>query len=230
MRPEFKYNKGVYLVMLNKYQAELCGLFAGDGWINSKRNTVFICGSINEKEYYDNRVKLLFEKGINFTPKIREFPYWSVYGAVAYSKTVKSFFINCGFNEGKKVCIVEVPKEVLNSKSLWQYFMRGIFDSDGSIYFEKNYAPGVIHGQRRRARMDIVSVSKNLILDLLKMCNGLNYSPRLRVRKPGKKGKNISYGLRFNKKGDIIRWMKEISPKNNVHINRFKKWQKFGYY
>jgi len=216
--------------MLNKYQAELCGLFAGDGWINSKRDTVFICGSPREKEFYDNRVKKLFQKGLNFIPKLQEFPYWGVYGAVAYSKEIKKFFEAQGFNEGKKVLTVKVPNEVLNSKPLWPHFLRGIFDSDGSIYFEKNYSPGTVHNQRRRARIEIISSSENLILQLKKICYELGYSPTIRVQQPSGKGRNVSYKLRFNRKDDVLRWFKEIKPQNNVHISRFKKWVKFGYY
>lgn len=216
--------------MLNKYQAELCGLFAGDGWINSKRNTIFICGSIKEKEFYDKHVRGLFERGLNFTPRLQHFPYWSVYGVAVYSKAITDFFKAQGFNEGKKVLTVKIPSEILNSKNLWPFFLRGIFDSDGSIYFEKNYAPGVKHKQRRRARMEIGSASKEMILALQKICNELGYSPKLRMQQPVNKVKHIQYKLRFNRKDDILRWFREISPKNNVHISRFKKWQKFGYY
>jgi intein/homing endonuclease len=216
--------------MLNEYQAELCGLFAGDGWINSRRNTVFICGSVKEKEFYDKHVRELFEKGLNFTPKLRHFPYWSVYGVAVYSKSVTDFFKAQGFNEGKKVLTVKIPNEILSSKNLWPFFLRGIFDSDGSIYFEKNYAPGVIHKQRRRARMEIGSASKDLIGDLYKICVEIGYQPTVRIQKPSGKGRHNSYKLRFNRKDDVLRWFKEISPKNNVHISRFKKWQKFGYY
>jgi len=147
-----------------------------------------------------------------------------------FRKKIKLFFESQGFNEGVKVLTVKVPPEILNSKDLWPYFLRGIFDSDGCIYFERNYSPGVVHKQRRRARMEITSVSEVLIDNLQEMCLELGYSPKMRSQHPSGKGKNISYRLRFNRKNDIIRWFKEISPRNNVHINRFKKWQELGHY
>ena len=60
------------------YFSELLGAFAGDGWMSQNNNSIalFITGNPkDEKEYYNKRIKFLFQKVFAIELKPRDFKY-----------------------------------------------------------------------------------------------------------------------------------------------------------
>jgi hypothetical protein len=97
---------------MDKYFAELLGAFAGDGWMSRGNSgiSLFITGHpIDEKEYYDKRIKFLFKKvfGVEVSP--RHFPYWGTYGICVGKREIIGEFINAGMAVGRKASSVAVP-------------------------------------------------------------------------------------------------------------------------
>ena len=98
--------------------AEIFGIHAGDGYMRLRGNKgeIDISGHLEEKEYYDNRVVLLFNKCFGINVKARYFSR-GTYGIIFYSKDIARLFNVFGFPFGKKSLSVSVPKEILQSEN-----------------------------------------------------------------------------------------------------------------
>ena len=95
----------------------------------------------DDRYYFENRVVKLIEKIIRRKPKIKEDRKFN--GIHIYFQSKKLFYYlvkNFNFPVGKKELLI-IPKELINSDhNSIKAFIRGLFDTDGSLYFEKNYS------------------------------------------------------------------------------------------
>ena len=127
--------------------AELLGIHIGDGCISeTKRYSEYYLGGdlIEEKEYHDNWVGPLFNKKIMnplFGKDVtyKEHPKVGIYGFHIFNKDLVNFFKNLGIKAGSKINC-GIPKSITKDKVLLKRFLRGLFDTDGSLYFNKNYS------------------------------------------------------------------------------------------
>jgi intein/homing endonuclease len=211
---------------MRKCIAELCGAIIGDGWIQSNQRNLFISGHPTEDlDYYNCRVVQLLEEilGRNVDPK--KFKGWGTYGVGIYRFEEINRFVNLGIPIGKKGTDVEVPQKISDSnKEAKKAFLRGLFDTDGTIYFMKQ------NGKYSRPRLRIASISKRLIEEVKKMSEdlGIEYS-NPSPNKEGKGKPNKVYIFEINKKASIEKWFLDIKPENPKHFTKFKLWKKLGY-
>ncbi|MEK6812969.1 MAG: hypothetical protein AABX86_02525 [Nanoarchaeota archaeon] len=124
--------------------AEVCGIHAGDGYLRGgikNRWELDISGHVEEKEYYDLHIKNLFEKVFRINIHCRFFPGRNTYGFVIRDKDIIKFMHDLGFPYGAKSTIVKVPDKIMNSNDsvLLSRFLRGLFDTDGSVHFRRSY-------------------------------------------------------------------------------------------
>ncbi len=218
--------------------AELLGAFAGDGWI-SKGNTgisLFISGNPKDEQEYYNRIKELFASvfGINVNP--RAFPYWGTFGILVCNRSVIQDFIDAGMPVGNKSAIVKVPEKIINNKRLHIHFVRGFFDTDGCIYFQKSYNKNASKWQkscRHKPAVQLCSVSKELMYSLHGLLRSSDFNfvfTKPRSPDPEKNRKNIAYKIKLEGKENVKKFFNEIQPKNQKHINKFNKWLEQGFY
>ena len=115
--------------------AELCGAITGDGWIQSNEKSFFLAGNPTEdKEYYDLHMIPLINKVLSLEIKTKNFPYWKVYGTSIHKKEIIKRLLKFGLVGGKKVDVAKIPKWIMKSnKKIKKAFIRGLFDTDGSI-------------------------------------------------------------------------------------------------
>lgn len=133
---------------LNEEICEFIGAFIGDGYMGNygKRKNQFVIGFAGDqkldKDYFKNfMVPLLLR---NF-PKINSHIYYrkdeNTIVLRIYSKKLFKIMESFGFLGGLKTSTMRIP-EIINRSN--NYFikatLRGIFDTDGSIYFDKRSA------------------------------------------------------------------------------------------
>lgn len=216
--------------------AEICGIHAGDGYMRCRNGNNFeldISGNIDEKEYYDNHVVPLFERTFGIKIKTQFFQPRNTYGFCISEKEVCETLHSFGFPYGKKTLTVEVPKQILESKNLEiiYRFIRGVFDTDGTISFRKRGGSGYseIHKKRHTysyLKLSICSKSLRDGIGLLLMQTGFQFA----FSQKKEKGKwNISYSLTLEGDQNLILWMQNIRFKNPVKENRFLIWKKYGF-
>ncbi|MDO8623046.1 MAG: LAGLIDADG family homing endonuclease [archaeon] len=215
--------------------AEICGIHAGDGYLRLReknKGEVDISGNIEEKEYYDNHVVLLFNNTFNLSIKGRYFSRGS-YGFVCYKKEVRETLMNLGFPSGKKSLFVNVPNLILNSedKTLMCRFLRGLFDTDGNLSFRKSYN----HSDKFKNKnnyyptIKLTTISGQLAEGTIKMLNQLNIIFYYYNRESKKPNENKKHVIVISGLDGLNKWMDLIGIKNPVKSSRYLVWKKQGF-
>ena len=133
---------------------------------------------------------------------------------------------------GEKSHKVKVPTKILNNKKLYISFLRGLFDTDGCIHFEKSYNKNASKWQKEKhhiPKVAITTVSKELSNQTAQMFQTIGLKFSVRTIKPYK---NNSEAYRIESKGKkrVKTFFSKIKPKNSRHIKKFEKWLSQGFY
>jgi hypothetical protein len=207
---------------LNSEMVELLGIILGDGHLHTKQNSITIVGSLGDYNYYVNNVIPLFKKLFLSEPKLRRRNDRNSYYLTLTNKNVMNYLTQkMGLKRGKKLnpC---VPKFIFNSKKFACCFLKGLFDTDGSIKFSKQ-ARNLPYYPRIRISARESEMAKEIGI-LLKIC-GFNYGLSIDNRF----GNNLhTYEISGMKNAD--RWFKLIKPNNSVHKTKYSVWKSQGYY
>lgn len=128
-------------IALNSEICEFIGAFIGEGYLGKYRNgyTVGISGNQElDEDYLKNYLLPLIKKNFPFTkPKLYYRTDENTLMLKMYSKQLYYFFRNLGFTDGKKAHRVSIPQVILDNKVFMRATVRGIFDTDGCVFFDK---------------------------------------------------------------------------------------------
>jgi len=214
---------------LNENLCELFGIFLGDGCLSetARYSEIVIAGDITEeREFYNKHIIPLFNKElaiplINKEIKGRAYPKVGVYGIYSFNKKlVQEFKKTFNLTSGPKTNIV-IPQNILSNKKFLIKVLKGLFETDGSIYFEKNYS--CKDNSHKHAKIKLCMTSRNLIDQIYNSLIHLDFKP-IRVKPyKGKKDKNYLYGIKLYRKKDILRWIEEIGFDNPKHKTKIIK-------
>lgn len=215
--------------------AEVCGIHAGDGYLRgpTKRAELDISGSVEEKEYYDNHVVPLFEKAFRLKINAKYFPSRNTYGFVISDRTVIAKMHAFGFPYGKKTLEVKVPEQIIRSRNLDVIygFLRGLFDTDGTLSFRKRGGSGYNEVLKKRHTYPIIKLavcSKNLRDGVGQMLMHTGFQFAFAHHK-GRGQNSDSFSLALEGDQNAFLWMHNIGFKNLVKANRFLIWKKYGF-
>ena len=214
--------------------AELLGIHVGDGCIskNERYSEYYLGGDLTEeREYHDSWVGPLFNKKImlpllNRKIVYKEHPKVGVYGFYLFNHTVVQFFEKLGIKAGSKLHVT-IPQVILDQPPLHKRFLRGLFDTDGTLYFDKNRSAKQPVNKVPMIRLG--SVSKLLIQQVHEMLQGLGIHSRIMKPWKGKRNKNALHAVTISRKKDIHYFIENIEFKNTKHVTRWKVYKKLGY-
>ncbi len=214
--------------------AEIIGIHIGDGCIskNKRYSEYYLGGDLKEeKEYHNNWVAPLFNRKImlplyNKKVNYKEHPKVGIYGFHIFNDKIVKFFEKLGIKVGSKINI-EIPKQILKNKNLHKRFLRGLFDTDGNIYFDKNRSAK--NPKNDRPNIKLGTVSKRLSEQVFNMLIKLSLHPRMKKPYKGKKDKNYVYTILIYRIRDIGYFVKNIGFKNPKHYSKWKVYKKYGY-
>lgn len=215
--------------------AEICGIHAGDGYFRVReygKGEVDISGHMEEKEYYDSHVIPLFNKVFGLDIKGRAFSRGS-YGFVSYRNEIRDALISLGFPKGKKSKNVRVPQKILESRNFKIYgaFLRGLFDTDGNLYFRKSYVGTNKFNKNYNhyPAIHLVTISHFLAEDIIKILHELDILFYYHMQDSKKKNESRAYIITINGIEGLNRWMETVGIKNPVKLTRYFVWKKFGF-
>jgi len=124
--------------------AEETGLHIGDGSMNFYKSGNNLKGFyslrghiIDDRKHYEGRIKELYRNVYNLKIPIREMPVTGVFGFQVWSDYLvlfKNKILNLPL--GKKLN-VKIPSQFLKKKEFSIAVVRGIYDTDGTLYLEK---------------------------------------------------------------------------------------------
>ena len=129
---------------MNVNRAELYGAFCGDGCLTiakrkggSERKIALLTGHLeDESAYYRQVILPTLRKEFGTSGHFKERKDYNAFDVVL-GKEVFTFLKNLEFPIGKKKGKLRVPEEIKEDKLLLRAFLRGLFDTDGSLFFDK---------------------------------------------------------------------------------------------
>jgi intein/homing endonuclease len=215
--------------------AEIMGIHAGDGYLRylGTRKEIDISGSTEERSYYDDYLIPLVNTTFQIDIKGKYFPSRNTYGFVIRDRNVINIFKEIGFPSGNKSKTVKCPKSILTNSdpNIWAAFLRGYFDTDGSITFDKKiYCKDKFKKTRHYyPRIMFSSVSKNLTNDVIILLKKLGFDPKVYMSQPKKATESLKYKLQLVGVNNIEKWVNKIGSKNPSKISRYLIWKKYGF-
>jgi len=224
------------VTQMNEELAEICGIHAGDGYLRNDghRRELDLSGSVEESEYFDEHVSVLFEKVFGIKTELKIFSSRNTYGFVIRKKEIIESFHDLGFPYGNKSTSVRIPSSILDSdnKVLIARFLRGLFDTDGNLSFRKYYGPGYKLFKTTNHVYPVVSittVSKNLCEDIGVVLKKLGIVYNYYSYKPKKIHENEAHKITVNGISQLQNWMNQIGMKNFSKLSRYLIWKKHGF-
>lgn len=197
---------------LNPDIAELCGIIMGDGnlWTNNRKYEITITGNPEDDKLYLNDLYSYVDRNIKAKP------YYRIRGRglrlTIYSKKFFEFVtLNIGIPSGKLKRNSGIPPLICENPYLLRRFVRGVFDTDGSIFTSKK--PGVSNYPTLE-----ISNSNVVLLDMIhEFLKREGFSSHF--RKTSKRGYKISlYGRKM-----LEKWNLSIGSSNPYKLNRINR-------
>ncbi len=198
---------------LNEKLAEFIGAILGDGNINyykkGKKIGVYhirIAGDLEkDKDYHINYLKNLCENIFNL--KAKEILRPNERFLDIYSKELVEFFIDMGLNAGDKIKNqITIPYWVWENESFLKACVRGLIDTDGSVFRMSNKDPKLI-------RLSFTNYNMKLLIDTRNAFIKLGFFPSKII---------VNKQFFISRKSDISKYLKEINFSNLKHIERLK--------
>jgi len=208
--------------------AEFLGILTGDGCVNKyvrisdkKRIDYYISitgNSITDKEYYDRFLIPLIKKLFDISPKYYKKKGQNTIELMLRYRELFNFLIDTGFNVGPKDKIDILPP-IEKNNDLAKAFLRGLFDTDGSISWKKEKYPVI--SIKQKSRKLIESACK-----ILKK-NDFNFYVEFDVKTKDERGfESTGSRVYISGKRNLERWTKVIGSNHPI---KNKKMGRLGF-
>lgn len=205
---------------LNPEICEFIGAFIGDGYLGNYglNKNQYVLGLAGDKkldeDYFNSYLKPLIKRNFPFTkPKIY---YRRDENTIMFrinSKELFRFFINLGFNTGKKSRNVIIPEKIIKNKNFMNSTVRGIFDTDGCIFLDKRKSY-----KKYYPRITLQLSSLNLINQLE---NHLSKDFKVYINKSNRDGYRNYIEIYGHKQ--LETFLKQIGFSNKRHLDKVKQ-------
>jgi len=197
--------------------AEFIGLLTGDGYLNyyssQEKYLLEIAGDSRlDKDYLMNYVKRMIKNLFNikasfFTRKDQNSMYLRL-----ISKGLIIYLIKIGFKKGRKNQI-NVPHWIISNREYMIYFIKGLADTDFSLYYRKRYP---IVSFTSKSECLVKSVFNFLKKEEFMI---KNYYKEERIDKRGYSN-TIAYNIKLNGKKNLALWSRLINFRNKRHLKK----------
>ncbi len=207
--------KGVILpTRLTPLLAEEMGMHLGDGFLSARRKEYRLKGhKIDEAEYYLTYVKNLYKTLYNVDVNIKK--YFDTIGFELSSLAIWKFKVNIlGIQPGRKDKI-RVPEVVkVEDKNILASFLRGFFDTDGSVAFLvkygiKSYYPCISAAQK----------SPGFIEDIAELLRMFGFFPRVHHYRDSSR-------IVINGFSQLRHFERQIGWSSTKHLKKVARWKK----
>ncbi|MDD5253573.1 MAG: LAGLIDADG family homing endonuclease [Candidatus Nanoarchaeia archaeon] len=224
-----KIDKEKGLILPEKMTLELAeeiGLHIGDGSMNFYQNKKRMLGSYSlrghiqdDKHHYLSRIAPLYQRLYNLKPRIREMPSTGVIGFQIWSNGLTNFKHQLlKLPLGKKENI-KIPQFIYKHKEYIPSIIRGVYDTDGTLYLEKKY-------NKLYPRIQINTVSNLLAEQLKKSLNQLDIRTTKYTQIRKEKNWNNLHTISIRGEKMMDKFFNIIQPFNPKHLIKLKKYLK----
>lgn len=217
---------------MTKELAEFLGICFGDGHLalDDKRNDYrldIVGHAEDDKEYLRKHVCNLLIKLFAVNPKFLESRHTRTLVLYIRSKDLIFFINGLGMPIGKKMELI-IPNEIKGSKSFMGAFIRGLFDTDGTLTFKKRYRKIKYYPS-----VSISSTSRNMLEDirLFLIDQGFRIGKIIELQHTinGRNRIYTIYKLFIYGNEMIGKWFSVIGSHNPKALNRYSIWLRNGH-
>ncbi len=201
--------------ILSSEICEFIGAFIGDGFFNVYNNKLyqieFAGDSRYDLNYYQKTIIPIVKKIVpNVKPHILKVKNKNSIRVIFYSKNL-FFYLKefIGFAPGKKAYTISIPEKIVCNPHLMISAVRGIFDTDGGIFFDKRKGY-----KKSYPRIFFNTVSKNLFDQVSNFL-----SKHFKVYTYFNKKRNL-YGLEIYGHKNLKKWMSLVGFSNERHLKK----------
>ncbi len=212
MNTAFKSKKTV-IIKKNVFLAEFLGILFGDGHVGKYQTTITL-DSQTDAEYIDFVVANI-QKHFHITPGTRKRKGARAIEICVSSVAFSQQMVRYGMKEGNKIKKgFRIPDWIFGSQIYLKVFIRGLFDTDGSVYMDRK----IVNGKRYiYSGIAITSASADLRTDIVHALQQLGFSPTCTA-------KQNSIFLRTRK--DVKSYFSKVASHNPKHCVRYELFQK----
>lgn len=211
---------------------ELIGIILGDGHLdntkrkgNAQNRRIVIHGNLTDDIDYFKHINSLFKDLFGIKLKLGKYRKNELY-AIIDSKAIFSFLKYLEIPVGNKG-LIKIPSYIIKSKTDIFHFIRGLFDTDGSITFKRKDNKKIHY----YPVLKFSSKSHYIIKQLSNIFNKNNIKNYAFLKKQRIRKGTITYisYIDINGKKNLKRWMKLIGFNNTKHLTKYKIWKNFGF-
>ena len=219
--------------------SEFLGWHIGDGCIsiNERYSEFTLTGDITEEIEFYNKIicpsfNKIFKIQLKIPTVIKKYNSTGVCGIFLFDKEFVKFLLNnYNLKKGKKLH-VEVP-DIIKTNCQIKAFIRGLFDTDGSIYFCKsNYKT-----KRRslytifhyKPKIKLASISQQLIGQVFELLQGIEIPCRLQKPIQQRKNEYHIHSIIIDTIKGVEQFLKKIGFRNPKHNSKIEIWIRFGF-
>ena len=207
---------------ISKGLAEFYGAMIGDGCLSKyfsnydkkEKFCVLLTGHTHDEPYYRKTIRPIFQKEFGINGCIRFKKKDNVVRFETISKRIFLFFVNLGFPVGLKGNL-SIPNQIMEDETLALCCVRGIFDTDGSVYnrYSKKYAN---HSKKYNYKnIEIKMIARTTIEQIKIILENHNIkTSKIRIHKN-------SYVLNIHNQDSIKQFFEEVKPSNKYHTERY---------
>lgn len=217
MRYLIRAVNGEDMIRVNEELAEMIGAHIGDGSMGFYRNhpVISFFGHPKEDREYVRWISTLYQKYFGIKANLRK---WSkVIGFQIFSKDAYIFFKSLGIPSGRKNDINIPPLIKKSGNKILSSFIRGIFDTDGTVYFEKRNT-----GLYPRIQLKITS--KNITNSLNEILNNIFEIKSTMYHRRERKNWKMSYFVEVRGRKNLEKWISLIGFRNIKNVSKIVLW------
>lgn len=188
--------------------AEFVGIMLGDGGMSSYQLSVTL-HSVDDLEY-GKFVKTLIQKLFGVTPSVYVRKDMNAYSIVLARKKAIGYLCSLGLVIGNKVLKqVRIPSWILENEAYSLACLRGLMDTDGSVYLHKYKVRGK---QYQYKKLCFSSASAPLRTDV-----------QFILHRFGSAATCSGTNVRIDAINDVERYMRIVGSHNPKHLKRYMK-------
>jgi len=196
---------------------ELLGAIYGDGHVHTTENRITIVGSLEDFYYYYYYLKPQIENFFNVNVYVRQRKDRNAFYLSFESKEVFEYLLNKGLLRGAKV---NLGLSFFENEIQVVSFLRGLFDTDGSLKFSKqtqsiNYYP----------RIQLVFRDNPFSKELGSLFEKLGFNYAFWYS-----GRDKQNCYQISGKINLEKWNKIIGFSNPVHKTKYLYWKENSCY
>lgn len=203
----FKFRKEISYPACSVEFAEMIGILIGDGGISPFQVRVSL-NLISDSKYAEY-VSRLIENLFNIRSVFSIAKSKLCIDVVVSSKSLVEFLIKSGLPLGNKVeQNIDMPEWIKKDRALRLACLRGIFDTDGSVYFDKHYVKNIHYSNINIA---LTSASQKLLSSIYNIFVEEGFHPT----------KTSGISIRLRRELEVVKFFEVIGSNNPKHISKF---------